>query len=253
MVSIYYIANAGVYLTDGKSGLLIDGLFEDCVCFDAIPATVRKAILAKEPPFENLSDLLVTHIHRDHYSAAGVAALRQQDAHIRVDFPQNSLNALEQDSVKTLEQKFEDVIWNMNPLYTLVSIPCRHLMDKGEPVAHRAFFLEYAEKTFFFSGDADPVFLYKNFAASSLSVHFQGKVDLAFVNPFFLSLTAGRKFLDFLQPREAIVYHMPLEAEDQMRYHEVLERGMQRYKGTVPIRTPESFMQLLYQDSMASS
>lgn len=253
MISIYYIANAGVYLTDGRSGLLIDGLFEDCVCFDAIPATVCKAILAKEPPFETLSDLLVTHIHRDHYSATGVAALRQRDTQIHIDLPLNFPNALEKDSVKVFGKKFEDAVWKTNPLYTLVSLPCRHLMDKGKPVAHRALFLEYAGKTFFFSGDADPVFFYKSFAASSLPAHFQGKVDLAFVNPFFLSLTAGREFLDFLQPCEAIVYHMPLEAEDQMRYHEVLERGMQRYKGTVPIRTPESFMQLLYQDSIASS
>lgn len=65
-ISVYYVANAGIYLTDGTSGILVDGLFDIHEGFDSLPAAIETAILEKQAPFTNISDLIFTH---SNYSA----------------------------------------------------------------------------------------------------------------------------------------------------------------------------------------
>lgn len=221
-VSVYYVANAGIYLTDGTSGILVDGLFDIHEGFDSLPAAIETAILEKQAPFTNISDLIFTHTHEDHYSPVKVSMFQSRYPQTKISLPENPIAHFS--------------------AYTLDTIPARHLLDKGKQVPHRALFLQYGGKNFFFSGDADPVFLNKTLSPQ-LRTYFQGNIDIAFINPFFLSLTPGRKFLDTLAPHQTFVYHMPLQAEDTLRYHEILERGMKKYHGTLSICLPKYFME----------
>lgn len=208
--SIYYIANAGIYLESNHSGILVDGLFDPHEGFDPLPSTIENAILHKQPPFTQLSALFFTHSHADHYSPGKVSVFLKQ-------YPQTSMYQPDQ------ETRGQPLLFP-----GLYPVPSRHLMDKGRLVPHRALFLHFEGKNYFFSGDADPVFLYRNFPLELLS-RFQNRIDMAFINPFFLSLTPGRKLLDTLAPNRIFVYHMPLQVPDSLRYHEILKRGMSRY------------------------
>lgn len=221
-ISVYYVANAGIYLTDGTSGILVDGLFDIHEGFDSLPAAIETAILEKQAPFTNISDLIFTHTHEDHYSPVKVSMFQSRYPQTKISLPENPIAHFS--------------------AYTLDTIPTKHLLDKGKQVTHQALFLQYGGKNFFFSGDADPVFLNKTLSPQ-LRTYFQGNIDIAFINPFFLSLTPGRRFLDSLAPHQTFVYHMPLQAEDTLRYHEILERGMKKYHGTLSIRLPKYFME----------
>lgn len=215
--SVFYLANAGIYLTDGKTGILVDGLFDSYEGFDPLPQSIEDAVMKKQAPFESLTALLFTHTHTDHYSDRKVSAFLKQ-------YPETTL--LLPDS-----QIFPG----------LCPIPCRHLLDKGKTVPHTALFLEYSGQNFFFSGDSDPVYLNRNMPQEILSA-CRSHIHMAFVNPFFFFLTPGRKFLDNLDPEVIFVYHMPIQVQDSLRYHEILQHGLSKYT----IKTATPLLQFMY-------
>lgn len=204
--SVFYLANAGIYLTYENTGILVDGLFDFHEGFDPLPKPIETAIMEKQSPFDHLTALVFTHTHADHYSADKVSAFLKHYPDTDIIFPDSG-------SFRGLSQ-----------------IPARHLLDKGKTVPHTAIFLRYADQNFFFSGDSDPVYLNRNIP-QEIMTDFRTQIDMAFVNPFFFSLTPGRKFLDNLDPKQIFVYHMPLQVPDFLRYHEILERGINKYSG----------------------
>lgn len=67
-MSIFYSVNSGVYLWDGKSGVLVDGLHHGPeVGFSETPPILCKQLLRQEGLFAHLDGLLFTHLHPDHY------------------------------------------------------------------------------------------------------------------------------------------------------------------------------------------
>ena len=177
--SVYYLANAGIYVTDHHSGILIDGLFEHYDGFDSLPKSIETAIMEKQPPFERLTTLIFTHTHIDHYSPGKVSAFLQRSPQTGCILPVFSSSA-------ELEHHFTSAV--------LIQIPSRHLLDKGIIVPHTALILKYAGQIFFFSGDSDPVYLNRNIPQNILSACC-GQVSMAFVNPFFFSLTSRHRYI----------------------------------------------------------
>ncbi len=206
--SVFYLANAGIYLTHENTGILVDGLFDPYEGFDSLPSSIETAIMKKQSPFEHLTALVFTHTHADHYSVNKVSDFLEY-------YPDTDI-----------------ILPDSGSLMGLSRISSRHLLDKGKIVPHSALFFRYADQNFFFSGDSDPVFLNRNIPQEILD-NFRSQTHMAFVNPFFLSLTPGRKFLDHLNPKQIFVYHMPLQVPDPLRYHEILERGLDKYTGKI--------------------
>lgn len=202
--SIYYISNAAVYLDDGQNGILIDGLYDSIPEFDAPLPDHEQAIFQKAAPFEHLSVLLFTHQHKDHCSLSKISYLQQLHPSITCQLP-DALNY---------------------PGLTAFSSP--HLLDKQNRILHQALFLSFSGQNYFISGDCDPVYLQKKLP-SSIRQQFSGKIHYAFVNPFFLSLTPGRRFLEDLAPKHICVYHLPLSVPDTMQYHNTLKRGLEKW------------------------
>lgn len=235
--SVYYLANAGIYLTDRKTGILVDGLFDRYDGFDSLPESIETAIMERQPPFEHLTTLLFTHTHVDHYSAHKVSAYLERYPATECIFPvsDNSVTGFHTISIHA-DSAAADV----------EQIPSKHLLDRGKIVPHTALFLKYAGQIFFVSGDSDPVNLNRIMPQEILSA-CRGQITMAFVNPFFFSLTPGRKFLDTLSPGQIFVYHMPLQVPDPLRYHEILDRGLAKYNSKMPVQTLSQFMCHLHQ------
>jgi L-ascorbate metabolism protein UlaG (beta-lactamase superfamily) len=74
-VSITFLANEGVMLSSGTQKVLIDALFQKYETGYAVPAdSTRAALEAARSPFDDVSLILVTHRHGDHFHPAPVAA-----------------------------------------------------------------------------------------------------------------------------------------------------------------------------------
>jgi len=72
-VTITYVANEGVFLSDGTRGVLIDALFRDGVPgYATIAPDMREKVETAKPPYDITRLVLVTHRHRDHFDAASV-------------------------------------------------------------------------------------------------------------------------------------------------------------------------------------
>lgn len=66
-LEITYIANEGFLLTSTNHKILIDGLFSNGYGIFAVPPKeVTDKIMNAEPPFDNITLLMVTHRHKDH-------------------------------------------------------------------------------------------------------------------------------------------------------------------------------------------
>lgn len=219
--SVYYLSNASVYLDDGENGILIDGLYDPIPEFDPPVKHIEQAIFAKEPPFEHLTTLLFTHQHRDHCSLSKIHQLLQMHPSMNCQFPEQ-LN-----------------------LSGLTAFPSSHLLDKKQQILHQALFLSFGGQNYFISGDCDPVYLQKKLPPS-IRQQFFGSIHYAFVNPFFLSLTPGRRFLEELTPKHICVYHLPLSVPDVLKYHETLKRGLGKWtQPSVPVEPMLQFMKKL--------
>ena len=70
-LELRYIANEGVLLSSGNQKVLVDALFsKPHPDYNAPAKTTLKKILAGQPPFDNVTLVLVTHNHRDHFEAS---------------------------------------------------------------------------------------------------------------------------------------------------------------------------------------
>ncbi|MCI6732506.1 MAG: hypothetical protein MR487_09315 [Lachnospiraceae bacterium] len=226
-LSIYYLANAGIYFTDGNTGLLIDGLFDAWPGFDGLPYELEEKIMKKEVPFQNLSHLFFTHEHLDHCSHEKLQQFSDGCPDIPVYRPSERNNLV--------------ISIPVTCRISVTGFSTRHLLDASPKIPHDLFLLDWEDSHFFISGDADPVSAAKQFPENLLESH-AGQIDMAFINPFWLSLTPGRRFLEQLKPKRIFVYHLPLIAEDTMRYGEVLERGIKRCQG-IRVEKAERFLQ----------
>lgn len=83
-VTIRFIANEGVHISDGETGVLIDALTWNS--YDgtyALPSDeARAAMIAGDAPYDDVVALLFTHIHGDHFDPEGAVAISQNDVSI---------------------------------------------------------------------------------------------------------------------------------------------------------------------------
>jgi hypothetical protein len=205
---VYYLKNCGLYFTTKENGVLVDGLFEQYGCFDGLPSETLTSILSCQSPFEHLSSLLFTHIHPDHYSKELIKQCTFTEC---TDF------------------------------YTLLSFEIEHLPGPAFETPHKVLFLTIEDTTFFISGDANPAWCYRKFKDMNLP-----KVDYTFVNPYFLRITPGRRFLESLSPKKNYIYHLPSSpSNDEFGYYEMAREGLEKLNATELLRNPTNLPLLL--------
>lgn len=229
-LSVYFLANAGLYFSTETTGLLMDGLFKTWPGFDGLPPEIEEKIMKKEAPFQNLSHLFFTHEHFDHCCHEKLQQFSDGHPEAVVYLP-----SVRKDSVISI---------SITDQISITGFSTRHLLDTSPKIAHDLFLLDWEEHHFFISGDSDPVSTMKQFP-EDLMESYAGRIDMAFINPFWLSLTPGRRFLEQIKPKRIFVYHLPLDTEDTMRYGEVLDRGLKRASG-LQVEKAEHFLQLIH-------
>jgi L-ascorbate metabolism protein UlaG (beta-lactamase superfamily) len=72
---VTYLANEGVLLRAGSSAVLVDALFgEGLAGYAHVAAEERARLERAAPPYDEVTLVLATHRHRDHFDPAAVAA-----------------------------------------------------------------------------------------------------------------------------------------------------------------------------------
>jgi len=72
-VTVAYVANEGVFVSDGSRDVLIDALFREGVeGYARLAPDVLEQMETAKPPYDTVRLVLVTHRHRDHFNAASV-------------------------------------------------------------------------------------------------------------------------------------------------------------------------------------
>jgi len=95
-ITITYLANEGVFLSDGSSGVLIDSLFREGVeGYARLAPDVLEAVETAAAPFDSTRLVLVTHRHRDHFQADSVARHMQHNTRAMLVAPANAAELVE--------------------------------------------------------------------------------------------------------------------------------------------------------------
>jgi L-ascorbate metabolism protein UlaG (beta-lactamase superfamily) len=234
-IKIISIANAGVLISDGAHAVLIDGLFtERTHGYSAPDAAILSDMLNQRPPFDHLSAILFTHLHRDH---ADVDLFeRIADKSIRLIFPrtegpvmnrigtrlniQNPMMLLDGGSILRL------------PGIAIEAIPTAHYGGETYATQHYSYLLTFGDATIFVSGDADPV------DEKLCTVLPHREITAAVVIYPMLATPAGRALITkTIKPARLVLYHVPFAEDDTGNAHRLIERLLERYGTDFPPTT----------------
>lgn len=216
-VTIRFIANEGVHISDGETGVLIDALTWNS--YDgqfALPSDeARAAMINGNAPYNNVVALLFTHIHGDHSDPdGGVAFLNAQDNATLAASPQvtdamiNGETALVDGALERVfpvELSAENPgIWQ-HPLHDFI---------EGAWVFHRegidniTWHVEIGGVSILHLGDTQP-------QMADFSVWDDTEFDVILYPYWFVQMEEGVAFLESRPGSRAIAFHIPATATPQ--------------------------------------
>lgn len=100
-----YLANAGVMVMDAGKKVLFDPFFhQDYGTYQLVPKDMHKAMMAGEPPYDNVDMLIISHAHGDHFSGADVVAYLRKHQQTRLVAPQQAIDIIKKQELEDYEQ-----------------------------------------------------------------------------------------------------------------------------------------------------
>ena len=227
MLRFYHSFNAALYAATESSGILIDGIFNGKnVGVSDMDPDVYTMILGKKGIFANLSGLLFTHLHPDHFdadltshllsvypdlSAPGLSRLpgtRQPVSRSELyDLYGTSYAGWTLDTGKEHQIQFEDL--------SVILLPTRHDGDAFKAVPHQSIVISSGSQSWLIVGDAEV-----NASLAYETSFYAGNSSFTgvFVNPLQVGSPGGKEFLSLLQAQQTYIYHLPLEQDDIFSY-----------------------------------
>ena len=217
-LKIFHSVNAGLYLWDGKSGLLIDFLhggkelgFSDTKYADAMRN--------KQFYFRHSNDLLFTHFHGDHYDEKLVNEFLERTPGACLFGPgkhTENVNPVFLDE-GVLEVQIQD--------YKIICFSTIHDGKQYEDVPHYSYLIQNGGDSVWVSGDAS----LDESVAEKMLPYNQGKApDAAFFIVYQIGCEAGRGFLKYLTESTLFLYHLPYKSDDVYRFRIMGERLLKR-------------------------
>ena len=208
---IFHTVNEGLYLWNGRTGLLIDALHGGVSeGFSDMPEKYKRLMLEKKSFFRKTNDVLFTHLHDDHYNAELVEQFAKLNPSSFFYGP-----GLEKNNVSVVESnnRFDYIKIRDYQIYSF------HSEHDGKPYAgypHRSYIIECDDERLWLSGDA----LFSDKLAEDVLDACAGKqIDRAFVNVYQIGSRNNLSFLQKVHPKEIYLYHLPYPEDDHGRYH----------------------------------
>lgn len=238
-ITINYIANAGVLICKGNTKLLLDGIHSQKVpIFSTVSQEVLSKMISGEGIFKDISYLLFTHGHQDHFSPDCLVKYISHNKIKAIFLPEEAYCSLSKSgkdivhhngnliTMKAPYGKKEEVTFNN------VKIKYFKITHDGanyQDVANYGFIIDFAGTILLHLGDG-------GFEREILEESLLGeKIDYAFLNFPYVNLTQGRKIInEIIKPKKVFVIHLPNEADDLYKYREVTLKVLEKYKKVLP-------------------
>ena len=222
-VSITFIANEGVMLSDGRHKVVIDALFERYESFPIAHDTIQRALASARAPFDSLDLILVTHHHGDHFHPAPVVSHLMANPRSRLVASSHVIDSLRSRVTRGAPvnsrilsrttppgQRRREVI-NGIPVEIL---GIAHGGRRPSEVEHLGFIVDIGGRRVLHIGDVGGS--EADFAPLRLDT---ARIDVALVPMWMVTEPSGRATIDkWIRPRQTVAIHLAEGApERQMR------------------------------------
>lgn len=216
---IFHSVNAGLYFWNGKSGVLVDGIHqgqhEGC---SPMPEFLVMQLRRKAGMFANLTGVLFTHLHNDHFDCDNVECLLALQPDIQVYGPGLHRGGV---PIRPICSDLRTV--RLGGIYVLAEDTV-HDGERFRNDPHQSYLIRMSGETFFIAGDA----LLTPKEGERLSGFYGGGIDGVFVNLYQLADPRGQAFLRLLEPKRIFLYHLPFRKDDRYRYYSLARQAVKR-------------------------
>ncbi len=190
-------ANAGV-IFQSDICFMLDALHNiKSELFPSLSPEMTEAVFAltdRTPP----DAMLVTHEHKDHYSAALISRAVKS-------YPQAAL--INPAAIHAGHGKYK------GSGYTVEWFPLPHAKLRGfEAVSNYGFLVEFNGRSVFTAGDASPT------AEETAGLTHALRPDVALLNFTWVCRRANREVLERMEPKHIVLFHLPFYEHDPYGY-----------------------------------
>ena len=217
-LEVTYIANSGFLFSAGTTRVLIDALYLNGDIWESPSKKIQKAMTSGAAPFKNISHLLVSHYHEDHFNPMLVSRFlvnnpkailvtnSQTDSVIGRVYKQDpQLKRPDQLKIITAPM-FGSETYEANGLKVKCLVQ-RHMGKDDYKVESMGLLIEMGGKKILHIGDAD--YIDENFAGFNLH---DENIDVAFIHYWFLLDCEGRRIIEtYIKPKKIVITHIPYD------------------------------------------
>lgn len=227
--SVTYVANEGVLITNGSQKVLFDPFFHQAFgTYQLVPKETKQAIFAGTKPFNDLTAIVISHAHDDHFAADEVLQYLQKYPATQLVAPQQAvteLMALRGAQAVSAQVTSVSLAFNQPPkafelaglLFDVVRIPHAGWPSRAdvENLVFRVTLNDPAKSvTVMHLGDADP----DDDHYLPYKAHWQKRVSDAALPPYWFYFSAeGNDILtNLLNTKQTIGIHVPVEVPKRL-------------------------------------
>lgn len=228
MTHVYYTVNSGLYFSDGSTGIFIDGIHGGTdVGFSPVhPETVAQCA-SRAGIFRDLTALLFTHCHSDHFDPSIVSELTKEGSAspLFVCTPENTVSRTPS-HVSVRNTDHAGTLRIAAGAFEIFAVRTRH--DGGKPLCftpHVSFVINTPQETFLTAGDA----VFTEDASERIRRLCRHPVKAAFVNPYQLLLASDLEFLKSLSPVFNVLIHLPKPEDDKYTARILYDNAVKKY------------------------
>lgn len=214
-LTLTYVGNEGVLISDGTKSVLIDGLHREYgPDYLFPPPNILSAMETAKPPFDTVRVVLVSHVHLDHFHPQSVGLHLKNNPKATLVSSLQTMTDLARgyadhetilDQTHELTPKWKErVAYEKNGI-KITLLGMKHGSDRFWWVKNLGHIIEIGGKKLFHFGDADTAV--ENFASLNLPAE---KIDIAFIPYWFLLSEGGRQVVrSSIGARSNIAVHIP--------------------------------------------
>ena len=228
--SVSYVANEAVLITNGDKKVLFDPFFHKAFgIYQLVPEETQQAIFSGTPPFDNLTAIIISHAHGDHFAAEDVLKYLLKYPNTQLIAPQQAVTELSalvggsqiQSQVTSVKLAFNQTPKTLEVAGLVIdAVRIPHAGWPGRANVENLVFRvtlknQSSSVTVMHLGDADPnedhYLPYKD--------HWQKRISDTALPPYwFYSSAEGRDILtDILNVKKSIGIHVPIEIPSQLK------------------------------------
>lgn len=217
-LEVIYIANSGFMFSSGTTHLLIDALYLDAEVWETPSKQIQKDMMKGAPPFKNISHMLVSHYHADHFDATLVSRFLVNNPKAML-LTNHQTDSVLQKIYKTDQQlnRPNQIKVINTPMFSsgnyesgqlkVTTLGQRHMGKEDSTVESLGFLVELGGKKILHIGDAD--YTDENFAGFNLE---NEHIDIAFIHYWFLLDCEGRRIVEtYIKPDKIVLTHVPYD------------------------------------------